>query len=374
MDSWVEAIYEHLHQNPELSGGEVKTRAYLLEKLKELGIETVTYEGQNAVVGIIRGGKPGKTIALRADMDALPISERADVPYKSQNEGVMHACGHDAHMAIALGAAKILSEKKASLKGNVKFFFEPDEEVRGGGKQMVAAGCLENPKVDAVIGLHMNPDFDVGTVYTKPGAVSGSSTDIALTLYGKACHGAYPERGVDAIVIAAQVIMALQTLVSRNTSPLDSAVLSIGTISGGVASNVICEKVTLRATLRTLSKDTERFLRGRIWETAEGIAGANLGSAEVVFTDSYQSVVNDAALHQMLERQGDICLRKYASLGVESFSFFIQDTPGLYYDLGCGKGTPIHTDTFQIDKRVLAQGAKLQAAIVYDYLNGDEQA
>ncbi len=366
-------IYRHLHHYPELSGQEKETQAYILEKCAEMGIETQIYQGQNAVVGLIRGGHPGKTIALRADMDALPIMEKTGQGFASCREGVMHACGHDAHMAIALGAAQILNLNRQSLHGNVKLFFEPQEETKGGGKDMVAAGCLENPHVDAVIGLHMNPDFPLGTIYTKPEAVSGSSTDIRVEIIGKACHGAYPERGIDAIVIGAQVILALQTLISRNISPFEAAALSFGEISGGTASNVVCEKLNLHGTLRALSKQAEGYLRQRIIETVQGICAANGAAGEVVFRDSYQSVYNDPTLHRILEAcapKEKLIIRKNPSLGVESFSFFIEQTPGLYYDLGCGKGTPIHTDTFQIDEDVLEIGAALQAAIAMNYLNG----
>jgi len=373
MKEALSAIYRHLHANAELSGSETKTREYILKKLNEMGIEATTYEGQNAVVGLIRGGHPGKTIALRADMDALPIEEQNDIPFKSKTEGVMHACGHDAHMTIALGAARILNEKKEGLHGNVKLFFEPQEESKGGGKDMVAAGCLMNPKVDAVIGLHMNPDFPVGTVYTKAEAVSGSSTDIRIDITGKACHGAYPERGIDAIVVGAQVILAFQTLVSRNISPFDAAVLSIGQIEGGKAANVVCENLHLHGTLRTLKKEVEAFMRQRIEEVVEGVCKANRATAKVVFRDSYQSVYNAPHLHDILEacvKKDQLIIRPLPSLGVESFSFFIQNTPGLYYDLGCGKGTPIHTDTFQIDEDVLEIGVKLQAEIATRFLNG----
>ena len=375
MNEQLKPIYRHLHENAELSGTEAATQRYILDKLAELGIETLTYEGQNAVVGIIRGGKPGKTIALRADMDALPIAEKTGLPFKSKTEGVMHACGHDAHMAIALGAAMLLNKNRANLHGNVKLVFEPQEETKGGGRDMVAAGCLENPKVDAVIGLHMNPDFPLGTVYTKPEAVSGGSTDIRIEICGKACHGAYPERGVDAILVGAQVVMALQSLVSRNLSPFDSAALSIGQIEGGSAANVVCETLRLHGTLRTLSKQTEAFMRTRIEEVVNGVCAANRATAKVVFRDSYQSLYNDLDLHRILEACADkekLVIRPFPSLGVESFSFFIQNTPGLYYDLGCGKGTPIHTDTFQIDEDVLKIGAELQAAIATKFLNGGE--
>lgn len=376
MDRWIGEIYRHLHAHPELSGQEEQTQAYIVSKLKELDIETTVYQGQKAVVGLIRGAYKGRTIALRADMDALPINEKTQVDFPSEKEGVMHACGHDAHVAIALGAAKRLMAEKDKLHGNVKLFFEPDEECRGGGRGMVLSGCMENPHVDAVIGLHMNPDFQVGTIYSKPGYVSGASTDIRIRIVGKSCHGAYPERGVDAIAVAAQVLTALQTLVSRNTSPMDSAALSIGSINGGSASNVICGEVKMHGTLRTLKKETEALLRHKMVELVQGIASAMGGEGEVVFHDSYASVYNDNGLHKLLKKNIDkaqLVKRKTPSLGVESFSFFSEHAPGLYYDLGCGKGTALHTDTFKIDERVLAIGASLQAELVKDYLKEGQE-
>lgn len=373
LNNWLVGIYRHLHCHPELSGRETNTQAFLLDALEQMGIETQTYPGQNAVVALIRGGQSGKCVALRADMDALPITEKTGADITSQTPGVMHACGHDAHMTIALGAAKLLHEARQDLRGTVKIFFEPEEETRGGGKSMVAAGCLLHPKVDAVLGLHMNPDFDTGVIYSKPEYVSGSSTDVLITVTGKACHGAYPERGVDAVVIAAQIVLALQTLVSRNLSPFDSAALSIGQIQGGIASNIMCEEVILHGTLRTLSPQTQAFMRRRIEEAAKGIAQAHGGGAEAAFKDGYQSLYNDPELHRLLEKRAEnLIIRKAPSLGVESFSFFIENTPGLYYDLGSGKGTPLHTDTFQVDERVLLIGAKLQAQLAMDYLNGGD--
>ena len=370
-------IRRQLHMHPELGGQEENTQQFLLAKLKELNIEAFTYPGQHAVVGLIRGTFPGKTIALRADMDALPVQEVTGLPFASKIPGRMHACGHDAHMAIALGAAKILMENRDRIHGQVKLLFEPAEETTGGAQDMVAAGCLENPHVDAVFGLHMLPDQPAGVVFTKPGCVSGASNAITITVSGIGCHGAYPERGVDAIAIASQIITSLQTLVSRNVSPLDSAVVTFGKITGGTARNVICDRVEIEGTLRTLKPKTRAMLMEKLAEIPAAIAKAMGGSATIAVPDGYGAVYNDEALHaQFLALAKDmvgeknIVFREHPSLGVESFSFFVADIPGVYYDLGCGVGSALHTCDFHVDESCLKVGAALQAAVALDFLKG----
>ena len=374
---WITDARRELHMHPELGGQEANTQRFILDKMTELGIKAITYPGQTAVVGLIQGTFPGKTVALRADMDALPVQEVTGLPFASRIPGRMHACGHDAHMAIALGAARLLMENRARLHGQVKLLFEPAEETTGGARDMVAAGCMENPHVDAVLGLHMIPDQPAGVVYTKPGCVSGASDDIFLTVHGRGCHGAYPERGVDAVVIAAQIIMALQTLVSRNVSPLDSAVVSLGRIAGGAVKNVICDRVEIEGTLRTLKPETRAMLREKILSLPGSIAAAMGGSADVVLKDGYGAVYNDESLHEQfltvaegMVGKKNIVHRAYPSLGVESFSFFVANTPGMYYDLGCGVGSALHTGDFCVDESCLPAGASLQAAMVLDYLKG----
>lgn len=379
LEPWLKEIRRGLHRHPELGGQESWTRAYLMERLKEIGADSIeTYPGMMGLTVQLKGGHPGGCVALRADMDGLPIQERTGEGFSSEIPGRMHACGHDAHMAIALGAARLLSLRRNAIHGTVKLLFEPAEETEGGGKRMVAAGCLENPKVKAVLGLHMTPDYPAGTVYTRSGCVSGASDDLRLEFTGKGCHGAYPERGVDAIVIAAQAISALQTLVSRNTSPVDSAVLSLGKIAGGTASNVICGHVTVEGTLRTLRPETRETLKKRIRETAEGIAKALGGECRVQIRDSYGSVYNDPKLHraavELMSRMNvQLVCRPVASLGVESFSFFIQNTPGYYYDLGCGPSTALHTDTFTVDEACLPLGAAIQAGMALEQLKEENE-
>ncbi len=377
LSPWLVSVRRELHMHPELGGQEQKTQAFVLKILQEMGIETLTYPGQYAVVGLIRGSFPGKTIAIRADMDALPIQEENKCDFISQTPGVMHACGHDAHMAIVLGAARLLSERRDKLHGNVKLFFEPAEETVGGAREMVATGCMENPHVDAVLGLHMLPDQKAGVVYTKPGCVSGASDDINITVHGKSCHGAYPERGTDALLIASQIVVALQTLVSRNVSPLDSAVVSLCKIQGGSARNIICNQVEIEGTLRTLLPEVQESCKRRIVEVAQSLAEGLGGSADVTLRDSYGAVYNNEALYERFAAvakdiigEEQMVLRPAPSLGVESFGFFVKHAPGMYYDLGCGIGTPLHTSTFTVDEACLPVGVALQTAMALDYLKG----
>ena len=355
-----------LHAHPELGGEEQWTQAVILRELGALGIETHTFRDCYGVMGVLRNGE-GRCVAIRADMDALPVQEPEGLDFASGCPGVMHACGHDAHMALALGSAMWLSEHRDRWQGTVKWFFEPAEETFGGGQLMVAQGCLDNPKVDYVIGQHMNPRYDAGVFYAKPGFVSGASDEIRLTVRGKGCHGAYPEAGVDAIVIAGQVVSALQTLVSRTISPFDPAVLTIGTIEGGTANNIVCSEVRMKGTMRTLSGRTRSLLAGRIASTAQGVARAMEGDAEVEVIPGYGAVYNDDSAYALIERAAEgllgkekIVRRDMPSLGVESFCYFLKDTPGVYYDLGSGVGTALHTPSFRVDEACLLPGVALQ--------------
>lgn len=361
-------LRRHLHQHPELSGREEATQQLLMRQLEALGIEVHTFRDCHGVMGVLRNGE-GRCVAIRADMDALPVQEDSGLPYASLNPGVMHACGHDAHMALALGSAMWLSQHRDQWHGTVKWLFEPAEETFGGGKLMVEQGCMASPKVDWVIGQHMNPRYPAGTFFAKPGFVSGSSEEVHITVTGKACHGAYPEAGVDAIVIAAQVVSALQAQVSRSISPFEHAVLTLGTIHGGTANNIVCGEVTMLGTLRTLSADTRAKLERGITATAKGVAQGMGGDAQVSIIPSYGAVYNDEECYACVEAVAKDILgaekmvrREAPSLGVESFCYFLQDTPGVYYDLGSGVGAALHTPAFQVDEACLLPGVAMQCA------------
>ena len=363
-----------LHQHPELSGREVNTRQLVIRELEALGVEVHTFQDCYGVMGILHNGE-GRCVAIRADMDALPVEEPAGLPFASENAGVMHACGHDVHTALALGSAMWLSQNKDKWQGTVKFFFEPAEESFGGSRLMVEQGCLENPKVDCVIGQHVNPRYEAGTFFAKPAYVSGSSDELRLKITGKSCHGAYPEAGVDAIVIAGQVVSALQTLVSRTISPFENAVISIGTIQGGTANNIVCSEVNMVGTMRTLSVETRAALKQRIASVVKGVAQAMDGDGEVTINPGYGAVYNDDGYYARIEHiakdlmgEDKVVRREAPSLGVESFCYFLKDTPGVYYDLGSGIGTALHTATFVVDEECLLPGVAMQCASVLELL------
>lgn len=327
-----------------------------------------------AVVGLVRGARPGKTVALRADIDALPIREETGAEYASARDGLMHACGHDAHTAILLGAARWFSEHRADLAGNVKLLFQPAEETDGGAEIMISGGCLENPRVDYVLGLHVMPYLPVGRIETKKGALNGSSTSLGFTVRGLSCHAAYPERGVDAIMIAAHVVTALHSLVSRCVSPLEAAVLTIGTIHGGTVSNIVADEVTMKATLRTTSDATRDLLVARARAIVENIAGSLGGTGSVDVSYGYTALVNDPAVVDVVAAAADDILgpgsvdwKEKPSMGVEDFSFFCRERPGAFYHLGCGNEargitSPLHSPTFDIDEDCLPLGVAMQVA------------
>lgn len=368
------ALRRELHRHPEVGGEEKWTKAKLVSVLETLGAELHFFDDCEGIMAILRNGK-GRCVAVRADMDALPVMENTGLDFASEIPGRMHACGHDAHMALAIGSCMWLSQNKDKWQGTVKYLFEPAEETFGGGQLMVQQGCMQSPKVDCVIGQHMNPAYAPGVMFAKPGFISGSSDEIKIYVRGKNAHGAYPEAGVDAIVMAAQIVTALQTLVSRTISPFDPAVVTIGEIHGGKANNVICEEVYLHGTLRTLSPETRQKVKDAIIRTATGIAQSMGGTAEVEILPGYGAVYNDDRYYAVIENAakeiigGDnIVTRSAPSLGVESFCYFVQDTPGVYYDIGCGVGTALHTDTFTVDENCLLPSVALQCQSVLELL------
>jgi amidohydrolase len=388
-----------IHQHPELGNREFRTSALVAEHLKGLGFDVETGVAHTGVVGTLVGGKPGPVIALRADMDALPVTERVDLPYASkvrstyngQEVGVMHACGHDAHVAILMGVAEVLAARRDSIPGTIKFFFQPAEEgppagEEGGAELMVREGVMQNPKVEAVFGLHVNSVLPVGHVAYRPGGTMASAESFRIVIKGKQAHGAYPWSSVDPIVTATQVVMGLQTIVSRNVELTEgAAVVSVGRISGGVRSNIIPEQVELEGTLRALNDPTRTLLRERVRAVATQIAGAMGATAEVTVPDgvAYPVTFNDpdltARMLPSLQRAAgaEKVLLRPAVTGAEDFSFFAQEAPGLFVFLG-GRdpATPEaqapghHTPEFQIDDRGLDLGVRVMAQLALDYLGG----
>lgn len=373
---WMIQKRRALHRIPERGFAELKTQKLIMETLEEIGVPYTTE--RTWVVGLIEGGLPGDTVALRADMDALPIEEPEGCAFRSEHAGMMHACGHDAHTAILLGAAKVLAGMRAQLHGRVKLLFQPAEETDGGAEPMVAAGVMENPHVDRVYGLHVMPHLPVGTVETRPGTLNASTDSVALTIHGKEGHGAYPESSTDAIVCAAQIISALQTLVSRNVSPLQSAVLTFGVIHGGTAQNIICDSVTLNGTLRTANAEIREMMKRRIREVAEGVAAAMGCRAQVEIVSGYAALVNndDEAARVMrvagrLLGAEHVVQKAAPSMGGEDFSFFGDCAPGAFFHIGCSpegsqNAAPLHSRDFTLDEDCLTIGAMMHVALATD--------
>lgn len=366
------SIRRDLHQHPELGLEEYRTSTLILDCLKQWNINVTQLIGETAIVGLIEGKAGDKTIGLRADMDALPIEEKTGAPYASLIPGKMHACGHDVHTTILLGAAYVLSKLKNEYRGNVKLFFQPAEETVGGAKMMIEAGCMHHPKVDHVLGLHVRPTLQVGEIGIHYGKCHAASDTITITIQGKQAHGAYPQDGIDAILIASHVIVALQSLVSRNLSPFESAVLSLGMIEGGTAGNIVCNKVTIRGTLRTLDQKTRLFMKQRIVEVAENTAKAFLGSANVDIEEGYAPLINahaitDVVCHtaEKLVGEDNVIIMDHPSLGVEDFAYFAEAVPSCFYSLGTsnkakGIQSTLHENTFDIDEEAIKVGVCLQ--------------
>lgn len=372
IEPWLIEIRRDFHRHPELGMAEFRTSKKIAGLLEDLGISHRTGVANTGIVGIIEGGKPGKTVALRADMDALPIPEETGLSYASEIEGKMHACGHDAHMAVLLGAAHVLNSMKNELSGNIKLFFQPAEETDGGAKPMIDAGCMEDPHVDYVLGLHVTPYAEAGQIMVRPGKICASSDGFTITIRGKSAHGAYPEEGTDAIVIAAQVITSLQTIVSRNLSPMDAAVVTIGTINGGFKENIIADQVCLGGTIRTLDPETRANIQMRIQSIVSAVASGLGGEGLVEFEMGYPPVINNDEVVKVVETNAisllgkeNVLFKEYPSMGVEDFSYFCQAAPGAFYYLGCSNKTqginaPGHNCKFQIDENCLKIGVLLQ--------------
>ncbi len=384
----------HFHQNPELSNREFKTAEKIAEHLRSLGMEVQTGIAHTGVVGILKGNKPGKVLALRADIDALPVPERADLPFKSTAKGefrgeevpVMHACGHDTHTAILMGVAEILSKNKNKIKGTIKFIFQPAEEgappgEEGGAKMMVEEGVLKNPDVDAIFGLHISSGMPINNIGYKPGGAMAAVNSFEINVKGKQSHGSMPWGGIDPIMVSAKIVDGLQTLVSREM-PLtnEAVVLSIGKISSGVRSNIIPESAQMIGTLRTLDEGMQTQIHKRMREMVRDIAKAYRAEATIDIDPGYPITHNDESLTaQMLPSLQKAAGKEHVHLmkaitGAEDFSFFQKEVPGLYFFLGGmtpgnTEPYPHHTPDFFIDEGGLLLGVKTFIQMSIDYLN-----
>lgn len=387
------AVRRDLHQNPELGNRETRTAGVVAEKLRSLGIEVTTGIAHTGVVGLLRGGKPGKVVALRADMDALPVTEQVDLPFASkvrttfngQDVGVMHACGHDAHVAILLGVAEVLAGMREELPGTVKFIFQPAEEgppqgEEGGASLMVKEGVLDNPKVDAIFGLHVTSRYAVGEIAYRPEGMMAAVDSFKITVRGRQTHGAYPWLGVDPIVVAAQIVLGLQTIPSRQLdSTLAPSVVTVGAIHGGVRNNIIPDEVEMIGTIRSLDATMRDDIHARIRRTVENIAASAGATAEVRITTGYPITYNDPALTESilpaLRRSGANVRLVHAVLGAEDFSFFQKNVPGVFYWLGTrpASQTPEeapsnHSPLFFLDESGLTLGVRSMAMVALEYL------
>ena len=387
-----------IHQHPELGNREFRTSKLVVDRLRQLGIEVKSPIAHTGVVGILRGGKMGKVVGLRADMDALPVTEQVDLPFKStlrstyngQEVGVMHACGHDAHVAILLGVAEVLSSVRNELPGTVVFLFQPAEEgapqgEEGGAALMVKEGALDNPKVDAVFGLHVTSRYPVGEIAYRPGPELAAVDSFRIKVLGKQTHGAYPWLGVDPIVVASQIVLALQMIPSRQLDvSLAPAVVTVGSIHGGVRNNIIPDHVEMIGTIRSLDEKMRDDIHVRIKRTAEDIAASAGAKAEVTIETGYPVTYNDPALTEKMAPTLRSLTKNVevvnATLGAEDFSFYQQKVPGLFFWLGtrpknqtAEQAASNHSPLFYIDESGLELGIRAMARVAADYLRAQSK-
>ena len=387
------------HQNAELSNREFKTAEKISEALMKIGLEPKTGIAKTGVVAVLKGGKPGPVVALRADIDGLPVKERADLPWKSNMVGeyngekvpVMHACGHDTHTAMLLGVAKILYTIKDDIPGSIKFIFQPAEEgapagEEGGAELMVKEGVLKNPEVAAIFGLHIWSQFPAGNVYLRPKGIMAAVNEFRIDLEGVQTHGSTPWTGIDPIVTAAQIVNNIQTIVSRSLPLTEAgAVVTIGSIHGGVRSNIIPESLYMLGTIRTLDEAMKATVLRRLEEIVYNTAKANNAKAKITYQTSYPITYNDPGLYEnmlpslkRINGQENVHFMN-AITGAEDFSFFQKEVPGLYFFIGgAQKGTdpkkaaPHHTPDFYVDDSAMLTGVKSMTTLALDYLSKEQ--
>lgn len=362
-----------IHQKPELGFQEKITAEFIAQKLQNWGIVHQAGIAQTGIVAIIKGEKPGngKVLAIRADMDALPIQEQNQVPYCSQHDGVMHACGHDGHTAIALGTAYYLNQHRKDFSGTVKIIFQPAEEGPGGAKPMIAAGVLKNPDVDAIIGLHLWNNLPLGTVGVRAGALMAAVELFRCTIFGKGGHGAIPHQTVDSVVVAAQIVNALQTIVSRNVNPIDSAVVTVGELHAGTAVNVIADTARMGGTVRYFNPDLAGFFKERIQQIIAGICQSHGASYDLDYIHLYPPVINDPEIAELVRSVAEAVVEtpigivpECQTMGGEDMSFFLQEVPGCYFFLGSANPEkkldyPHHHPQFDFDETALPMGVEM---------------
>lgn len=375
-------LRRHFHQYPELGMEEYNTAQLVAQILKELNMEVREGIAKTGVMGFLQGGRPGKTVLLRADMDALPIQDQKNVPYASKITNCMHACGHDAHTAILLGVAMVLSKKRAELPGNVKFVFQPAEETVGGAKQMIEEGVIDVfSRADYALALHMDSSIPTGEIAISRGLSNAASDMISLEITGEGTHGAYPHKGIDVIVMAGQFLANVQSIISRNVDPTEAAVLTFGSIKAGEAGNVIPDSVKLKGILRTLRKEVRDQVLNNLRNHLQGLITMHGGSFQLDVVEGYPSLINNPDIAGLVieiakEILGEdkVHIVKKPSMGVEDFAYFLQKLPGVMWYLGCRneeKGIiyPGHNPKFDIDEDALEIGIRIQTEAVLRLLN-----
>jgi amidohydrolase len=391
MNPQVVAWRRDFHQNPELGNNEVRTAKVIADELKKLGYDVTTGVAGTGVVGVLKGGRPGPVVALRSDMDALPVTEQVDLPFKStakadwngQQVGVMHACGHDNHMAILLGAAATFAKVRDRIPGTIKLIFQPAEEGPGGAEPMVKAGVLQNPKVDAIFGLHVFP-FPAGSIVYRSGPLMASADSFVIKVKGRQTHGAVPWGGIDPIVIGSQIVMALQTIVSRSVNITEApAVVTVGRFTGGNRSNIVPEEIELEGTVRAFDETVRKNIHDRIRSIATNLAESAGATATLEFGLGYPVTRNDPALtDRMVPTLRRVAGADNVRVGpltgtAEDFSYFQQQVPGLFFFLGVTpkdqdftKAPQNHSPLFFADESALPVGVKVMTNLALDYLFG----
>lgn len=365
----------HIHQNPELSYKEVNTSNYVADLLKSFGNIEVIRPTKTSVIGILKGSKPGKTVAFRADMDALPVQEETGLEFSSKNNNVSHACGHDAHTAMLLGTAKTLSKMKNDIKGTVYFVFQhAEEEAPGGAQEIIESGALKD--VQAFFGMHVLPNYPVGNVGILPDAAASTTSDgFTLTINGKGSHGSMPQLGIDPIVVGAEIVNALQTVISRNVTPGEMAVVTIGKFQSGSAPNVIPDKAELAASIRTISQPTRELVENRIKTIIDNITKAHGATYELDYIKSYPAIQNDVVLNLQAKTSAIKAIGKENVFDAsrmtasEDFSYYNKIAPTCFMVLGIGDGVANHNPKFNLDEKSLKNGVKAEVQVILDYLN-----
>lgn len=378
IDNEIIQIRRHIHKYPELGGNEYNTAKFIESKLKELKIP---YKRLNktGVVGTLKLGKPGKTIALRADIDALPVQEDNKINYKSKNDGIMHACGHDGHVAIMLGAAKLLAKKKSKLSGTVRFVFQPSEETSAGAESMIKFGALENPKSDLILAVHVCPWIQTGKIGIKYGAMMAAVDKIKIDIEGEIAHGAYPHLGKDALIAASTFINLAQTIISREVDPVEPAVITFGKIKGGDGYNIICENIVIEGTVRTLNNKTRKLIKESLLRKLKAIELSYGVKTKIVYQPVGNALINTREVtmhcHQTAKEfygKENVVLLEKPSMGGEDFAEYLRQIPGNFMYIGTAKDKstsyPWHHSNFNMDETALPKAARYIAYTVEEFL------